>query len=109
MLFCGFVSERICDPCDHTYVDSPEFLNRVKRDDLLQQLSPVVALPVLAQPARNAVQAATYLAARRLGEPQRPCVHEGVLDVEVLRVVEDGADIALGCGLTGGRLLVAVA
>jgi hypothetical protein len=29
---------------DATYVDAPELLNRVERDDLLQQLGPVVAL-----------------------------------------------------------------
>jgi hypothetical protein len=40
----------------------------------------------------------TYLAARGLGEPQGPCVHQRVLDVEVLGVVEDGADVALARG-----------
>jgi len=59
--------------CD-VVVDAPELLDRVERDDLLEQLSPVVAL-----------------AAWGLGEPQGPCVHERVLDVEVLRVVEDSA------------------
>jgi hypothetical protein len=91
--------------CASTYVDTPELLDRVERDDFLQQLSPVVALRMLAQLARRTIYAATYLAARRLGEPQRPCVHERVLDVEVFRVVKDGADIALACG----RFLIAVA
>jgi hypothetical protein len=55
MLFYGLVSKGICDPCDHTYVDSPEFLDRVERNDLLQKLSPVVALPMLAQLPRNTI------------------------------------------------------
>lgn len=50
----------------------------------------------------------SYLAARGLGEPERPCVHERVLDVEVLWVVEDGADLALASGVVGGRLFLAL-
>ena len=37
----------------------------------------------------------TYLAARRLGEPQSPLVLERVLDVEVILVVEDGDVLAV--------------
>lgn len=49
----------------------------------------------------------TYFAARGLGEPQRPCVHERVLDIEVLGIVEDGANFTVGCGgAAGGRLLI---
>lgn len=33
-----------------TYVDAPELLDRVKRDDLLQQICPVVALRMLVPP-----------------------------------------------------------
>lgn len=43
-----------------------------------------------------------YLAARGLGEPQCPCVHERVLDVEVLGVMEDSADLALICCVAAG-------
>ena len=68
----------------HTYVDTPEFLNRVEGDDLLQQLAPVL------------------LAAGRLGEPQRPGVLQRVLDVEVGRVVKDGDDLAVISGLLVG-------
>lgn len=68
-----------------TYVDAPEFLNTVEADDLLEQLVPVL------------------LAAWRLGEPQSPGVLKSVLDVEVLRVIEDGHDLlAIAIGTVGG-------
>jgi hypothetical protein len=70
---------------DKTYVDSPELLNAVKADDLLQKLVPVL------------------LSARRLGEPEGPCVLQLVLDVEVRRVIEDGDNL----GLVLGFLLLA--
>jgi hypothetical protein len=45
----------------------------------------------------------TDLAGRRLGEPQGPLMEERVLDVEVLRVVEDGDRPAgVGGGVAGG-------
>ena len=50
----------------------------------------------------------SYLAARGLGEPERPCVHERVLDVEVLGVVEDCADSVIVCVGAGGRLVLAL-
>jgi len=59
------------------YVDSPELLNTVKADDFLQELVPVL------------------LSARRLGEPEGPCVLQLVLDVEVRRVVKDGDNLGL--------------
>jgi hypothetical protein len=43
------------------------------------------------------VELRTHLARWWLGEPQCPLVQERVLDVEVLRVVEDG-DGAAGIG-----------
>ena len=42
----------------------------------------------------------SYLATGGLGEPQGPLVHEGVLHIEVLGVVEDGHDLI---GRRGGR------
>lgn len=67
-----------------TYVNTPEFFHAVEADDLLQQLVPIL------------------FATGRFGEPQRPGVLEGVLDVEVGRVVEDGDDwVAIG-GVFGG-------
>jgi hypothetical protein len=66
---------------DKTYVDSPELLNTVKADDLLQKLVPVL------------------LSARRLGEPEGPFVLQLVLDVEVRRVIEDGDDLGFVLGL----------
>jgi hypothetical protein len=44
------------------------------------------------------VKLATYLATRRLGEPESPCVQQRVLDVEVIGVVEHGADLIVGAG-----------
>lgn len=38
----------------------------------------------------SAIGKQTYLPAWRLREPQRPSVHERMLDVEVVRVVKDG-------------------
>lgn len=68
-----------------THVDTPEFLDAVEADDLLEQLVPVL------------------LAAWRLGEPQSPGVLKSVLDVEVLRVIEDGHDLlAIAIGTVGG-------
>ena len=37
----------------------------------------------------------TYLATWGLGEPQGPCVHERVLDVEVLGVVENSDNVTI--------------
>lgn len=68
-----------------TYVDAPEFLDTVEADDLLEQLVPVL------------------LAAWGLGEPQSPGVLKSVLDVEVLRIVENGHDlVAIAIGTVGG-------
>lgn len=47
----------------------------------------------------------SYLAARRLGEPESPLVLKRVLDIEVGLVVEDGDGLAVRAGLT--TLLVA--
>ena len=71
-----------------THVDTPELLNAVKADDLLQKLVPVL------------------LAARRLGEPESPGVLKLVLDVEVGGVVKDGDDLAGGGAIGGGFFLV---
>lgn len=72
-----------------TYVDTPELLNTVEADDLLQELVPVL------------------LAARRLGEPEGPSVLKLVLDVEVGRVVEDTDDVErAGRAIGGGIFLV---
>lgn len=48
-----------------------------------------------------------YLAARRLCEPQSPLVLKGVLDVEVVLVVEDGDGLA-SVGLTSLLLSVRI-
>lgn len=90
MLFCGHMSvswmslSLLLRAGGSTYVDTPELLDAVEADDLLEQLMPVL------------------LAARRLGEPQRPLVLQLVLDIEVGRVVEDGDDGLLVVGAVGG-------
>lgn len=47
----------------------------------------------------------TYLSGGRLGEPESPLVHERVLDVEVLGVVENG-DRLVGRGSDRGRCVL---
>ena len=79
-----------------THVDAPKLLDRVKGNDFLQQLIPVVTLFILAM-LWGTIPRETYLATRRLGEPQRPCVHKRVLDIEIVGIVEDGPNVAL-CG-----------
>jgi hypothetical protein len=69
-------------------VDTPELLNRVESDNFLKQIIPVVALST-----------------GWLGEPQRPLVHERVLDVEVVLIVKDGDLLVLAMWLL---VLVAV-
>ena len=44
----------------------------------------------------NSVSGIACLAARRLGEPERPFVHEWVLDVEVVFVMENGDLFVVG-------------
>lgn len=44
---------------------------------------------------------AAYLSARGLGEPESPLVLEGVLDIEVIFVVEDRHGLAVVLGLAG--------
>lgn len=85
-----------------TYVNAPELLNGVEGNNLLQQLSPVVALQKLTEPNGQPCAAMlAYLATWRLSEPQRPCVHERVLDVEVFRIVKDCPDLIIICGGAG--------
>lgn len=57
------------------------------------QLSPYQSCVSL--PLSCSQKAVTNLAGRWLREPQRPLVHERVLDVEVLRIVEDSDRIRL--------------
>lgn len=74
---------------DQTHVDTPELLNAVKADDLLEQLVPVL------------------LATWWFGEPEGPGVLQLVLDVEIGWVVEDGHDLVVArwlvavCGAVG--------
>jgi hypothetical protein len=68
-------------------IDAPKLFNRVKGDDFLEEVVPVVAL-----------------SARGLGEPKSPLVLERVLDVEVVLVVENSDGLVV---LDVGRLFLA--
>lgn len=46
-----------------------------------------------------------YLATGRLGKPKSPLVHQRVLDVEVLRVMEHGDGVSVRLRLLGDFLL----
>ena len=59
----------------------PEFLDTVKCDDLLEQVCPVLL---------------GAGCAGSLGKPERPGIHEGMLDVEILGVVEDSQGFVRG-------------
>lgn len=72
---CGFLTTTILR--EQTHVDTPELLDAVEADDLLEQLVPVL------------------LAARWLGEPEGPGVLQLVLNVEVGRVVENSHDLVV--------------
>ena len=55
----------------------------------------------------------SYLAAGRLGKPQGPFVSERVLDVEVVRIVEDSDDVVSAggsaiCRAISGRIVAVV-
>jgi len=64
---------------DVSYVDAPELFYRVEGDDFLKEVVPVVVA----------------FAAWRFCEPKSPCVGQRVLDVEIVRVVEDGDNVAV--------------
>ena len=73
-----------------SYVDAPKLLHRVKGDDFFQEIIPVVVTLhhiSVHQPIRNNDKA--HLPARWLREPQRPLMHQRMLDVEVLRVMKN--------------------
>lgn len=72
-----------------SYVDTPEFLNRVKSDDFLQEIVPVVSLRH-SQLHQFRSREEADLSTGWLGEPQGPLVHERVLDIEVVLVMEYG-------------------
>lgn len=58
---------------EETYVNPPKLLNTSKSNNLLQQLIPIRTFPRWG-----------------LGVPQSPLMHQRMLNVEVLRVMEDG-------------------
>lgn len=62
------------------------------------QLSPLANVSIFEE---EVLRRKTCLAARRLGKPQSPLVHQRVLDVEVVLVMED-------CDLLFSRLSVGV-
>lgn len=94
-----------------SYVDAPEFFDGVECDDFLEQVVPVIALLVecvLAMACAVFVstdRVAGYLSTGGLGEPQSPLVHERVLHVEVLGVMEDGDLVRRGGDRRDGILV----
>ena len=92
---------------EETYVDSPELLHRVECNNFLQQIVPVVALHQASQLVSHHLnqKICPYLATGRLGKPKSPLVHQRVLDVEVLRVVEHSDGVSVRLRLLGDFLL----
>ena len=82
------------------HVDSPEFLNRVESDDLFEEVIPVVALMAyqISYQPKYIADTITHFPTRWFGEPQRPLIHQRVLDVEVFRVVKDCDLLITGLG-----------
>ena len=73
-----------------TNIDPPKLLDGVESDNFLEEIVPIVSLgQVSTQYWVSIVVWLPYLSARGLGKPQRPFVHQGVLDIEVVRIVED--------------------
>lgn len=73
-----------------TYVDAPKFFDGAESDHFLEEVVPVIALVNPSVSTRQNLSNIVYLSARGLGEPEGPFVHQRVLHVEVLGVVEDG-------------------
>ncbi len=79
-----------------TYIDTPELLDAVKSDHLLEQVVPVVALSQVSNANLQTLHpykllrtgGSPHLARRRFCKPQSPCVHQRVFDIEVVLVVE---------------------
>jgi len=72
-----------------SYVDTPEFLDGVECNDLLKQIIPVVSLQFVSR-WKASRSAQTHLSRGWLSEPERPLVHQRVLDIEVVFIMEDG-------------------
>ena len=74
-----------------TDIDAPELLYRIKCDDFFEKIVPVVALVHVSMRTKSMLwgMEGCYLSTGRLGEPQSPLMHQGMLDVEILWIVEN--------------------
>lgn len=90
------------------YVDTPEFLDGVESDNFLQEIIPVITLQSNQLHYCIVIGNWTDLSTWWLGEPQSPLVHEGMLDVEVVLVVED-SDLLLILVAVLGAIICLVA
>lgn len=72
-----------------SYVYTPEFLYGVECDNLLQEVVPVVILGDSQHHKQNIKGTGTCLSTWWLGEPESPFVHQWMLDVEIVFVMED--------------------
>ena len=86
MLFCYDVSE-IEMRRRQSYVDPPKLLHRIEGHDLLQQVIPIVTLIIISICDASSPRG-LHLATWRFCEPQGPGVHERMLDIEVVFVME---------------------
>ncbi len=72
-----------------SYVYTPEFLNGVECDNLLQEVVPIVILSNGQHQKQNTKGMGACLSTWWLGEPESPLVHQWMLDVEIVFVMED--------------------
>ena len=91
------------------YVDAPKLLHGIERDNFFEQVVPVFALStpsvsrllLTLSGASVGAPMKPHLATRRLREPQRPRIHQRMLDIEILRIMEDGDFLRLLVFLLG--------
>lgn len=72
-----------------SYVDAPEFFDGIEGDNLLQEVVPIVILGPSQYHDQNNKSLGACLSTWWLGEPESPLVHQRMLDVEIVFVVED--------------------
>lgn len=72
-----------------SYVYTPELLNGVECDNFLQEVVPIVILVDGQHQKQDTKGMGACLSTWWLGEPESPLVHQGMLDVEIVFVMED--------------------
>lgn len=91
---------------EETHVNAPKFFYRVERDYFLEKFVPEITLyGIRLVSCRRMSRCKSCLSAGWLCEPERPLIHQRVLDVEVFRIMEDSDRvIPRFCGLCRGLL-----